>query len=92
MTYDIVLAGAVVTIGAGGFLLAVAMIALALGARATLPAWLRWVTLITGVIALASLAYLPFFVTFIWALVIGVWLVATGRVRPAVAAPSRPMT
>jgi len=92
VTYDIVLAGAIVMIGAGGFLLAVAMIALALGARATLPAWLRWLTLIAGVIALASLAYLPFFVTFIWALVIGVWLVATARVRPGVAAPSKPMT
>jgi hypothetical protein len=63
------------------FLLAVAMFSLGLGSRGTLPTWLRWATLGAAVIALFSLAYFPYFITFIWAIVTGVWMLTTGGPR-----------
>jgi hypothetical protein len=78
VTYGIAVGGAVVMIGPGAFLLAVAMFSLGLGSRGTLPAWLRRVTFGSAVIALFSLAYFPYFITFIWAIVMGAWLIATG--------------
>jgi hypothetical protein len=65
--------------GAGGSLLGFALIALGRGARGQLPTWLRRVTLIVGVLAIGSPAYFPAFAVPIWAVVIGVWLVAAGR-------------
>jgi hypothetical protein len=84
VTYGIVIGGAVVMIGPGAFLLVVALFSLAIGSRGTLPTWLRRVTLAAAVIALFSLAYFPFFAIFIWAIVTGVWLLATGGPKPAV--------
>jgi hypothetical protein len=81
VTYGIVVGGAVVMIGPGVFLLAVAMFSLGLGSRGTLPTWLRWATLGAAVIALFSLAYFPYFITFIWAIVTGVWMLTTGGPR-----------
>jgi hypothetical protein len=78
VTYGIVVGGAIVMIGPGAFLLAVAMFSLALGSRGTLPTWLRRVTLAAAVIALFSIAYFPYFIIFIWAIVTGLWLLATG--------------
>lgn len=71
--------GDVIVFGGAGILLGMALIALALGARATLPAWLRWLTLIAGVLGFASLAYFPWFALPIWSVVVGVWLLASGR-------------
>ena len=70
-----------VLFGAGGGLLGFALIALMLGSRAMLPNWLRWVTLVAGVLAITA----PFFFTApaipIWAIVVGIWMLAAGRGR-----------
>ena len=60
--------------GAGGLLLGCALVTFASGA-VTLPAWIRWTTLVAGIAALAALAWFPFFLVYIWAIVIGVALV-----------------
>ena len=64
-----------VVYGSGGILLGVAMIALMLGSRGRIPAWVRWLSLVTGVLALTA----PFFFSApavpLWGIVIGVWLV-----------------
>jgi hypothetical protein len=73
--------------GSGGFMLGFALISLMVASRGTLPGWLRWLSLIIGVLAIAAPAYLPSFAIPVWGLVIGVWLIAAGRaVRPAVRA------
>lgn len=68
-----------VVFGSGGGFLGFALIALMLGSRQILPNWLRWVTLAAGVLAITA----PFFFTApaipIWAIVIGVWLIVSGR-------------
>jgi hypothetical protein len=71
--------GDTILYGAAGMLLGAALIALALGARATLPSWLRWVTLIVGVLGLASPAFFPWFLLLIWSLVMGGWLLVAGQ-------------
>jgi len=65
--------------GSGGFMLGFALISLMVAARGILPAWLRWLSLIIGVLSLAAPAYLPSFAIPIWGLVIGGWLIAAGR-------------
>lgn len=84
ITYLISETGAVVFLGCGGILMGFSLIALIVGSGATLPGWLRGVTLIAGLGGIASLAFFPFFLVVIWAIVIGVWLLAAGR------GPSRP--
>ena len=70
--------------GSGGIMLGFALISLMLASRGTLPGWLRWLTLIIGVLAVGAPAYFPGFAIPIWGIVIGVWLFAAGRVsRPA---------
>jgi hypothetical protein len=68
-----------VLFGSGGGFLGFALIALMLGSGGILPNWLRWVTLAAGVLAITA----PFFFTApaipIWAIVIGVWLLVSGR-------------
>jgi hypothetical protein len=66
--------------GSGGFMLGFALVALMVASRGTLPNWLRWLTLIIGVLAIGSPAYLPSFAVPIWGIVVGVWLIAAGRV------------
>ena len=65
--------------GSGGFMLGFALIALMAASRGTLPNWLRWLTLIVGVLAVAAPAYLPAFAIPVWGLALGVWLIAAGR-------------
>jgi len=79
MTYLISEVGAVIIAGPGAILLGFALIALMLGSRQVLPGWLRWLTLVAGVLAFASLAYFPAFLVLIWAIVIGVWLLVVPR-------------
>ncbi len=79
VTYLILEVGLVIVLGPAAMLMGLAMIVLTLSSRAMLPSWLRWLTLIFGVITLASLAFLPFFVLLIWAGVVGVWLLVAGR-------------
>jgi hypothetical protein len=78
--------GWAILIGAGAFLLGISLVTLMLGSRGTLPAWVRWTTLVAGLGGIAGLAYFPFFLILIWGLVAGIWLLATGRSSAAVAA------
>jgi hypothetical protein len=67
--------GWVVMYGAAGLLLGCALLTFAAGA-VTLPAWIRWTTLVAGIAALAAVAWFPFFLVYLWAIVVGVALVA----------------
>jgi hypothetical protein len=70
-----------VLFGSGGGFFGFALVALMLGSSGILPNWLRWVTLAAGVLAITA----PFFFTApaipIWAIVIGVWLLVSGRTQ-----------
>ena len=68
-----------VLFGSGGILLGFALIALMPASRGLVPNWLRWLTLIVGVLALASPALFPAFAIPAWGIVIGVWVIASGR-------------
>ena len=68
-----------VLFGSGGILLGVALIALFSSSRGQLPDWLRWVTLIAGVLALGAPFFFPSFAIPLWGIVIGVYLIAAGR-------------
>jgi hypothetical protein len=67
-------AGWAIMYGAGGLLLGCALVTFAVGPVA-LPAWVRWSTLVAGIASLAAIAWFPFFLVYIWAIVIGVALV-----------------
>jgi hypothetical protein len=41
------------------------------------PSWVRWATLIAGIAGLAALAWFPFFLVYLWAIVLGVWLLVS---------------
>ena len=46
---------------------------------AALPRWLRWLTL-AAIAAFAGLAFSPFILVLLWAVVVGVWLlIGAGR-------------
>lgn len=79
MAYVFSEAGWAVMYGAGGILLGVALATLVIGAT-TVPAWVRWSTAFAAVCALAGLAWFPFFIVYLWAIVLGLWtLVAAPR-------------
>ena len=79
-------AGWAVMYGGGGLLLGCALVTFAVG-TVTVPAWMRWATLVAGIAALAALAWFPFFLVYIWAIAIGVGLiVAEARRAPQTAA------
>jgi hypothetical protein len=89
VTYVVSDASLNVLFGSGGGLLGFALIALVLGSRGQLPNWLRWLTLIAGVLAIGAPFFFPAFAIPIWGVVTGVWLIAAGRgSHPAVG--SRP--
>ena len=66
-----------VLFGSGGILLGFAMIALFLSTSARFPSWLRWMTLVAGILALGAPFFFPAFAIPLWAIVIGVWLLAS---------------
>jgi hypothetical protein len=76
-------AGFAVMYGAGGVLLGAALIAFAAGPVAA-PSWVRWSTLVAGIAGLAALAWFPFFLVYIWAIVVGAWLIVADREPAAV--------
>jgi hypothetical protein len=79
-----------VLFGSGGILLGIALIALVVASRGQIPTWLRWLTLIVGVLAVASPALFPAFAIPVWGIVIGVWVIGSGRAsRSAAATPQR---
>jgi hypothetical protein len=77
-------AGFAVMYGAGGVILGAALITFAIGPVAA-PSWVRWSTLVAGVAGLAALAWFPFFLVYIWAILVGVWLIVTDRAPAPVA-------
>lgn len=87
VTYLMTQAGWAVVLGAGGLLLGFALIVLMIASAGVLPAWVRWATLIAGVLGLASIAWFPFFILLVWGLVIGGWLIASGRAAEARVVP-----
>jgi hypothetical protein len=79
VTYTITEIGWQIMFAVGGTFLGVALIAAAVGSTRAIPAWVRWFTLIVGVIGLVSLAWIPFFALGIWAIIVGIWLIASAR-------------
>jgi hypothetical protein len=84
VTYVLSDASLNVLFGSGGILLGAALIALTLATRDQLPNWLRWVTLIAGVLATGAPFFFPAVAIPVWAIVIGVWLMR-GSTIPATA-------
>jgi hypothetical protein len=70
--YVLAESGWAVMYGAGGIMLGVALATLVIG-RVAVPAWVRWFTALAALCALASLAWFPFFVVYLWAIVLGIW-------------------
>lgn len=86
LTYTIAEAGWAVAYGGGAILLGCALVTYALGPVAA-PAWVRWTTLVAGIAAIASIAWFPQFLVYLWAIAIGVWtLVSRRSTAPATAA------
>jgi hypothetical protein len=56
----------------------------------TLPAWIRWTTLVAGVAGIAAIVWFPFFLVYIWAIVVGVALVAIGWRQSAQTVATQP--
>jgi hypothetical protein len=75
-----------VMVGAGGLFLGAALLTFAAG-PVTVPAWMRWATAVAGLCCIAGVAWFPLFVVFLWAIVLGVWILAADRAEaPAPAA------
>jgi hypothetical protein len=77
VTYLIAVGGYVV-LSAGAIMVGLALLTLVLGPSA-LPAWVRWFTLVGVIGGVTAPAFFPFALFFIWALVLGIWLLATDR-------------
>ena len=75
--------------GSGGILLGFALLAVMMGSRGVLPNWLRWLTLIAGVLSVTAPFYFSAPAIPIWALVAGIWLLVAGRFPARVAAAQR---
>ena len=84
-TYLISEIGAAIVWGPGAVFLALALLTLA-ATHVGLPAWVRWETLVLGVIGLASPAFFPSFGLLIWGILTGVWLLVS-RTSAATANP-----
>lgn len=88
-TYMLSDTGINVLFGSGAILLGFALVVLAKASAGALPTWLRWLTAILGVLAIASPAYFPAFAIPLWGVIIGVWLIAAGRL-PLAARSAQP--
>jgi hypothetical protein len=75
------------TLAAGAILIGFALLTLVVS-RPALPAWVRWATLVGAAGAIAAPAFFPFILFFIWALVIGVWLLVADRGPAAAPIPA----
>jgi hypothetical protein len=85
--YTLAELGWIVWYGAGALLLGAALVAFA-SAPVAAPAWVRWATLAAGIASLAGPAWFPFFLVFLWSLVLGVWLLVADP-QPARVAHAR---
>lgn len=79
VTYLLATGGWAVMAG-GAALIGLALLTLTL-APSALPGWARWATLVAGIAALAAYAWFPFFLVYLWSVVIGLWLVVSQRDR-----------
>lgn len=82
VTYMFTQIGFAAAWGVGGSFLAVTLLGLAVPGTVVMPGWLRWFTVVAGVIGLFSIAFFPFFILIVWAIVTGIWLLVSA---PAVA-------
>ena len=62
--------------------------ALVLAARATLPGWLRVASYLAGLCGLLAAFFFPLFLFWLWAIVFGGWVLASGSSASAPAFPS----
>lgn len=92
VTYLVSEIGSVFIFGAGAILLGIALLAYAVRAADTLPAWLRWPTAVAGVAGIAGLAFFPAFLFMLWWILAGAWLIASGRRNAAAALTAQPGT
>ena len=70
--------GSVMIFGSGSMLLGLALAILFIK-PASLPAWLRWLTLIAAIAGFAGLAFFPVVLLLLWGVVIGLWLLMANR-------------
>ena len=82
ITYAIAISGDEVVFESAATLLGFALIVVAVANLPRFPAWLRWSTLVVGVLGITSLAFFTFFPLLIWGIVVGVWLLAGIRREP----------
>jgi hypothetical protein len=92
VTYLVSEIGAVFIFGAGAIMLGLALLAYAVRAADTLPAWLRWSTAVAGVAGIAGLAFFPAFLFMLWWILAGAWLIASSRRNAAAALTAQPGT
>ena len=74
--------GSVMIFGSGSMLLGLALVILFIK-PATLPAWLRWLTLVAAIAGFAGLAFFPFVLVLLWGVVVGLWLLMANRKEQA---------
>jgi hypothetical protein len=84
VAYTILETGVVIVYGGGGILLGLTLLALGIGSGRVFPVWMRWLTIIVGVLGLASLAFFPWFALLIWAVIAGIWLLMSEQTSQAV--------
>jgi len=84
VSYTIMQAGWAVFLVVSGMMLGISFLTMAIAGTAA-PAWMRAFTGIVGLLALASIAFFPFWAVFLWGLVIGIWLLVSS---PRQAAPA----
>jgi hypothetical protein len=77
VTYAIVEMGLNLVYIAGGIVMGLTLIGIFFSARSVFPVWLRRLTLVAGILGLASPTFFAFFALVLWGLVIGIWLVST---------------
>jgi hypothetical protein len=74
--------GSVMIFGSGSMLLGLALAILFIK-PATLPTWLRWLTLIAAIAGFAGLAFFPDALVLLWGVIVGVWLLIANRKQQA---------
>lgn len=83
-------AGYAVFYAAGGMLLGIAILTLAIGGHA-MPMWVRAFSALAGLIGIFSVANIPFYVVLLWGLVVGIWLLVSPP-RPDAPTTATPQT
>lgn len=82
VAYTIMQAGLGVVFAVAAMFLGVSLLALALAGRAA-PMWIRWFSGLVGVLAIFSIAWFPFYAVILWGVVVGIWLLVSGKTETA---------